>query len=173
MKQYLNDELYNYTAALDSEGHPTGQWILPPNSLLQSKASDYLRNQSSPHPRKIFRRMLKPIWDKVKVAFPAGIATEVKLRVYGQWFNTEYLNHVIQPVLEHMRISPNTIQDKKTLTHITSSQAFKNNALYYLATQITPTLSQAIENDLARIIQSIPSPEELPDINVDETEFTN
>ena len=155
MKEYMNNELYNYTAALDAEGHPTGQWVLPPNSLLKSKASGYLRDNSSPHPRKIFRRMMKPIWDSVKTAFPPDTPTDIKLRVYGQWFNNTYTNYVVKPVLQQMHYNVDTITDKKALTHITSSQAFKDNALYYLATQITPeALSQPITAELTQIINN-------------------
>ena len=173
MKQYLNNELYNYTPALDNQGQPTGQWVLPNNSLLQSKASGYLRGKSSPHPRNIFRRLVKPIWDKVKVNFAPGTPTDVILGIYRIWFNGEYTNHVIRPVLEHMHITADSIPDKKALTHITSSAAFKNNALYYLATQIPPTLSQTIEADLAQLIHSsTPIQSRIPNEPVNEADFT-
>ena len=154
MKQYMTNELYHYIPQHDDKGDATGQWVLAPNANIKSSAADYLRKQSSPHPRKIFRMMIKPIWDQVKNEFPPNTPTDVKLRVYGIWFTNEYINHVINPVLQYMHINPNSIPDKKALTHITSSPSFKYNALRYLATEVPQqrTLNEDIAKDLHTFI---------------------
>ena len=97
--------------------------------------------------------MLAPVWNQLKQQFAPNTPTDVKLKLYMFWFNGEYTNHVIRPEFEHMRISAESIADKKTLTHITSSQAFKNNALYYLATQFPQTRLVDIGNDLQQLIK--------------------
>ena len=61
-----------------------------------------------------------------------------------------------------MSINTDNMTDKKALSHISSSPAFKNNALFYLATQLPQTLNETIKHNLKQLIQSIPAPETAP-----------
>ena len=124
MKSYMND-LYNYVPKMDERGEATGEWELVPYKNIKSSAAGYLRKQSSPNPRTIFRRMMKTIWDDVKKSFPEGMLPEQKLRIYGICFNNEYTKCVVKPVLDYMKIDFSSIPYLEDLRKITISAAFK------------------------------------------------
>jgi len=93
MKSYMND-LYHSVPKMDERGEAIGEWELVPYKNIKSSAVGYLRKQSSPNPRTIFRIMMKTIWDDVKKSFTEGMPPEQKLQIYGIWFFNDYTRRV-------------------------------------------------------------------------------
>ena len=165
MKEFKR-KLYEYAPEFmaDENGMTeyTGRWNLTPYPNLTSKASNYLRQSNNISPRKLLQQFYKQIWDSVKrslyVTDENGkvrpmYEAQTMLAIYSAWFNNEYLNFVVIPTFERLRIP----FDPENPTKGTQTRAFKDMALNVLAHMDIRDVGNDVAGRLQAIINDVKS----------------